>query len=297
LEYRKELIRGDWVRRGVESKSNLDGFSRDQAGLYLEHKIKIGSIIDMTPGLYMNWYSDFGWNIFPGVDLGYSIKKKWRIYANAGKSYRVPTFYDQYYKSPVERGNKNLKPEQAWTYEAGVRFENRGLFAEANIFYRKSEDLIDWIYSKADSIWKAQNILEGRALGVELAVAVDFKALTGKDLLLERLTFSYNYIDNRLYGIKALQSRYALDNIRNQLIAGLDHRIFRKLKNSLKFRFIDRIDQHPYLLIDDRLYWEHNDCFMIFFEATNLTNQSYTEVMTPMPGRWIRAGIRWEISY
>ncbi len=297
LEYRREMIRGDWVRGGVNSKSNLDGYFRDQVGLYLEQKFKLAGIIDVTPGLYLNWYSDFGWSVFPGLDMGYNMTKNLRLYANMGRSYRVPTFYDQYYQSPVESGNEYLKPEQAWTYEVGVRYGTPTITAEANVFYRRADDLIDWVYSELDSLWEARNFQKSNALGIELAFAVDFGSIYNGDFLLQRITFSYNYIDQKLDETEPVKSRYALENIRNQLIAGIDHRIFGKLKNSFRFRLIDRLEQDPYILLDDRIYWEQNENFSIFLEATNLTNRSYTEVMTPMPGRWIRAGIKLKVGF
>jgi outer membrane receptor protein involved in Fe transport len=70
-----------------------------------------------------------------------------------------------------------------------------------------------------------------------------------------------------------------------------------KLKNSLKLRYIDRIEQESYFLIDDRLYYEQSKDFSIFLEAINLTNQKYTEVMTPMPGIWIRGGLSIKLGY
>ncbi len=297
LEYRKEMINGDWVRDETESKSNLDGFSRDQTGLFLEQRFKIRKKVDLTPGIYVSWYSDFGWNVFPGLDIGYGLNKYWRIYANTGKSYRIPTFYDQYYQSPVEQGNPELKPEQAWTWEAGVKFGRHGLMVEGNLFYRMSDDLIDWVRPENDSIWEATNIRQGRTLGGELAITLDFNAITGKDYWLRQIIFSYNYIDSRLDETEAVQSRYALQNLRNQLITGVWIRIVGKLKNSFMFRLIDRVGQDSYVLLDDRLYWEQNEKFTVFLEATNFTDQSYTEVMTPMPGRWIRAGIRWGMGF
>lgn len=297
LEYRREMIWGDWVRGGVNSKSSLDGYYRNQVGVYLEQKLKLAGVIDVTPGLYLNWYSDFGWNVFPGLDMGYNLSKKWRLYANAGKSYRVPTFYDQYYQSPVERGNEHLNPEKAWTYEVGVRYGSAVISAEANIFYRKADDLIDWVYSAPDSIWEAGNFQKTCAMGMELDFAVDFESLYHNNFLINRITFNYNYIDQRLNETAPVKSRYALENIRNQLIAGIDHRIFSRLKNSFRFRLIDRVEQNAYVLLDDRIYWEQNEDFSVFLEATNLTNQTYTEVMTTMPGRWIRAGIKWNVGF
>ena len=65
---------------------------------------------------------------------------------------------------------------------------------------------------------------------------------------------------------------------------------------SVAQKIIDRIEKESYLLIDDRLFYEFNERMNLFLEATNLTNQQYTEVMTPMPGRWIRAGVNLQIG-
>ena len=55
---------------------------------------------------------------------------------------------------------------------------------------------------------------------------------------------------------------------------------------------------HPnYWVFDARLYWEKGTGPYIYIEATNLTNTQYYEVMTPMPGRWMRAGIMYRLGF
>lgn len=297
IEFRKEAINGDWVRGGNETKSNLDGFGRENFGLYADHKFKIGNRIDMTPGVYFNWYSDFGWNAFPGVDVGYSINDKIRFYGNIGKSYRIPTFYDQYYSSPVEEGNPNLKPEEALTYEIGARYVNNGISLEGNYFVRDASQLIDWVYNPIDSIWRSQNFQNITSSGIELSANFDFTRIIDVNFPLYAINISYNYLDQRLDENVEMQSRYALEHIRHQLIFGIDHKIVGKIKNNFKLRLIDRMEQDQYVLIDDRIYYEHNDKFSVFLEVVNLTDQKYTEVMTTMPGRWFRGGIKMKVGF
>lgn len=297
IEYRKEEITGDWVRGGNESKSNLDGFGRDNFGIYVDHKFRFGGKFDFTPGIYVNWYSDFAWNAFPGMDLGYNINDKVRLYGNIGKSYRIPTFYDQYYSSPIEEGNPDLKPEEAWTYELGLRYINNGISFEANYFVRDASQLIDWVYNPIDSIWRSQNFQNVTTNGIELALGFDFNELIDSNFPIYHASVSYNFLDQNLAEVEKIQSRYALEHIRNQVILSVEHQIIGKLKNSFSTRYIDRLEQESYLLIDDRLYYEHDDRFLVFLEATNLTDQKYTEVMTPMAGRWIRAGINLKVGF
>ncbi len=297
IELRKETINGDWVRGGNDTKSNLDGFYRDNFGIYIDHKLKIGSRFDMTPGIYVNWYSDFGWNAFPGIDMGYNINDKIRLYGNAGKSYRIPTFYDQYYSSPIEEGNPKLKPEDAVTYEIGLRYLNKGFSFEGNYFVRDANQLIDWVYNPVDSIWRSQNFQNVMTIGVELALNLNFNELIDADYPVYSVGLSYNYLDQNVDEVENIQSRYALEHVRNQVIFSIHHKIFGKLKNSFKARYVDRIEQESYMLIDDRIYYEQNEKLMLFLEASNLTDQIYTEVMTPMPGRWFRGGITLNVGF
>ncbi len=293
IEFRKEGIAGDWIRGGEESKSNLDGFSRDNFGIFVEQKAKIGQKFDVTPGVYINWNSDFGWNAFPGIDIGFSVSEDVRIYGNVGRSYRVPTFYEQYYSSPVEQGDPNLKPENAMTYELGVRFMKNGLSAEGNYFFRDGNELIDWVFDNSDSLWRAKNHQNIIANGLEVSVNLDFKRLIPGRFPVYRIFGSYNFINQSLQKNEDLRSRYTLENIRHQIIVGVDHKIFGRLSNSFKARYIDRIENQPYVLIDDRIYYMSQDGkFSLFIEASNITNQQYAEVMTPMPGRWFRGGVK-----
>jgi vitamin B12 transporter len=297
IEYRNEAIHGEWLRGGTWSKSNLDGFQRDNFGLFADHKFKVAQGFDVTPGVYVNWYSDFGWNAFPGIDIGYNLTNSMRIYGNAGKSYRVPTFYDQYYSSPVEMGNPDLKPEEAFTYEIGFRYMKRGVSLEANYFIRDATELIDWVYDTQDSIWRSQNFQDIVTDGIEVSVSFDLNKLIAHNFPIQSIGFSYNFLNQAMNQVEHVQSRYILEHIRNQAIMHVDFTIIGNLKNSFKMRYIDRMEQEPYLLIDDRLYYSKDDQFTIFIEATNLTNQQYTEVMTPMPGIWIRGGLSFQVGF
>ena len=69
FEIRTERIHGDWVRDGISSKSILDGFHRNNLGFFAEHKFRFRDKLDITPGLYLSNYSDFGWSYFPGIEF------------------------------------------------------------------------------------------------------------------------------------------------------------------------------------------------------------------------------------
>jgi vitamin B12 transporter len=292
LEWRSEWIQGDWLRGGQASKSNLDGFNRGNAGVYAEHRFRLSPAFDLVPGVYTNWSTDFGFAAFPGIDLGYNLSRHLRAYGHAGKSYRVPTFYDQHYQSPVEQGDPNLVPEEAWSWELGFRYLGGSVQAEAVYFNRDARLLIDWVYDESDSLWRARNFNAVLTRGLELSGAIDLNDLFGGSFPESRITASYNFIDQLMDKPENLVSRYALENIRHQVILGADLVVVGKLRNSFRARYIDRMEQPAYWILDDRLSWEQSELWAAFLEVTNLTDQFYTEVMTPMPGRWVRLGLR-----
>jgi len=298
VEFRTERIRGDWVRSDVPSKSNLDGFHRNNFGVFTEHKFKFWNRWDMTPGIYISNFTDFEWMFFPGIDVGYLVNDKVRIYANIGKSFRVPNFYEMYYESPVESGNRDLQPEEAMSYEIGTRIINSGYSLEANIFIQDTDNLIDWIFTPLNdstSIWKADNSTSVVRKGIETSIFLDIPTLVGRDHWVRSLNFSYNHIQSDL-AENEYQSRYVLDHLKNQFIAGIDHKILMKLYHDFKVRYNHREDNSQYWIIDSRLYWKQNDQLMVYLEATNLADIEYSEIMTPMPGRWIRTGIKYNLS-
>jgi iron complex outermembrane receptor protein len=298
VEYRKETINGNWVRGGTPSKSNLDGFYRNSIGMFLEHQFKYGKL-DFTPGVFISHSSDFGWNAFPGMDIGFLARPALRLYANMGKSYRIPTFYDMYYESPVEKGSPDLQPEKALTFEIGARYLNGPLNIELNWFYQDAHDLIDWVgipITDSTLLWRSANISNIKRNGIEIATQLNMDRLVDQKMIVKNVYLSYNFINSDLSSSVEL-SRYILENLRHQFIFGFNTRIITGIFLDFKTRMNKREDKSSYWVFDSRLYWEKGKGPYVYIEATNLTNTQYKEVMTPMPGRWFRAGIMYQLGF
>ncbi len=295
LEMRTEQIMGDWERGGEAQKSNLDGFHREKVGLFAEHKFKLlNNHFHVTPGVFLNYYTDFGYNAFPGLDIGFSPVKFLRIYGNWGKSYRIPTFYDQHYSSPTEVGNPDLKPETAMSYEGGIRFMKKGIVFEGNYFYQKADEIIDW--TMIDSVFYAQNLSDVHTRGVEFSLNLNFKEIAGPDFFIDHIYLSYNHINANIKLPETVTSRYVLDNLSDQMILGIGHKITRNLNHNMKIRRVDRVNQPAYWLWDIKVNYDWND-LSIFGEISNLTDTQYIEIMTPMPGRWFRIGANYALKF
>ncbi|MCB0636564.1 MAG: TonB-dependent receptor [Lewinella sp.] len=275
--------------------TNLGDRQRWVNSLFFEHRFAWwDGRIDLTPGFSLNRYSDFGTRFFPGLDLGVRLSRHVKAFANAGYTYRVPTFTDLYYEDPANNGNPDLQPEEAIAYELGLKYDRPGLLVQASVFQRDGYDLIDWTKPVDTLRWTPVNINELTTRGAELNGQVYFPVLLGHATVLERLQLGYTYLDNDLANNGAAFSRYALENLTHQLIAGVTYRPASRLLHSIYYRYTDRVNLPDYQLVDTRLTYESTKSFSAFVEVSNLFDVTYRETnLVVMPGRWLKAGVSW----
>ncbi len=284
----------EWREEVIES-TNLGDWQRSNFGVFAEHHFRLGKF-DVTPGLYVNWYSDFGWNAFPGIDAGLLVTPKTRLFASVGRSFRIPTYTDLYYEDPANLGNENLEPENAMSYEAGFRYTDSFLYLQASYFIRNSNNLIDWIKETEESRWEPRNFTGLQVSGLEFSVEAD-PSLLEKSSPFTHLSLSYTWIDANLDEAQNVTSRYVLENVRHQLTGRANYRFLKSFSHSVAARFLDRVTLDNYWLVDTRLTWQQNNV-KLFAEVANVFDKDYTEVnLVPMPGRWFRAGLNIDVNF
>lgn len=89
------------------------------------------------------------------------------LYANAGRSFRMPTFRQLYYSSGMIASNPDLKPEYGWNYEAGYKHDNGKEQFKAAVF---RIDLDDQITSrKVNGLSQSYNAAKYKNTGIELS--------------------------------------------------------------------------------------------------------------------------------
>lgn len=284
---------GAEFRREAIASTNLGDRNRSIAGFFVEHRFYFFDRLDVTPGVYLNWYSDYGWNWFPGIDASWEFSPAWRAFANVGRSFRIPTYTDLYYQGRTNIGNDQLRAEDALTYEGGVKYFGANLWGQVSYFRRDASQLIDWVRSSDDDPWQPRNFYNVDVQGLEAGINFDFAA----DAWINTLSLNYTYLDADLKDTEGVQSRYALDNLNHQLVLGADHKIWSELRHNLRARYLDRATLPDYFVLDSRVYYQ-TERFDLYVEATNLTNTEYTETgYVTMPGRWVRAGVSVTLLY
>ena len=93
------------------------------------------------------------------------------LYANAGRSFRMPTFRQLYYSSGMIAANPDLKPEYGWNYEAGYKHDDGKEQVKVAVFH---VDLDDQITSRkitvgGTKVSQSYNASRYRNTGVELS--------------------------------------------------------------------------------------------------------------------------------
>ncbi|MEM6298885.1 MAG: TonB-dependent receptor [Bacteroidota bacterium] len=289
IEYRNENI----------NSTNLGDRSRDNFGLYLEHRFRIGDRLTVTPGMNLNYYSDFDFNVFPSLEAGFKAWENGFLFAQAGTSYRIPTYTDLYYEDPNNLGNANLQPEEAFIYEIGARHSGKGWFAEVSFFDQFTQQLIDWTRQSQDEPWQVRNFTDVRMTGIETQLTLMPEALLGKQILwVEQFSLGYNYLNGEIEAQEEFNfSRYALQNLTHQFIGKAEQKFRSEFSHSLRVRWSERVSGESFWVIDSRITWDKTT-YAFFAEASNLTNSQYLGVNEiPMPGRWFRAGLNLKVGF
>lgn len=282
----------------TDFRSNrLDTHSRVQWLGMAEHRFSWNNF-DITPGITLAWYGNFGAQFFPGIDVGYQINKNIKVFANYGRTFRIPTYTDLYFTNAANLNNPDLQPETADNYEGGLKVHTEGVAFTAAYFNRQGRNIIDRIRNNTATPWKPLNLNEVNAKGVEFQADITPSVwLGGKGQLatIEKITLGVTYLSDFTTRTDIF-SRYALDIARFQANLNLVARIG-QFYPTFTWRHVERVGLPTYNILDFRLMWR-NKYADVFAQVNNLNNVTYTESNNiPMPSRWIMGGAIFKLKW
>ncbi|GHA48542.1 hypothetical protein GCM10007103_31800 [Salinimicrobium marinum] len=283
-----------WESRLEEiNSSNIGDHKRDNHGAYAELAGSLGEKLQGTAGLYANYNTDFGWQWYPGLDLAYLINTSWKVSTSIGAGQRIPSFTDLYLNQlPGNIGNESLQPENAWSYETNVEYQKQNLTLQVGAFSRNITDFIDWVREDASQPYSPINFGKNTVKGIYGRVRQNF-TLGNRESIGYR--FSYNYLQPTLESSAGVTSKYVLESLKHQLIAGVHYQVD-KFSLHLENRWLQRELADAYNIVDLRVNYQWQN-FLFHTEGTNLFNAEYKEAgAVPMPGRWFSLGVtyQWE---
>ena len=260
--------------------NNLGDHNRTMITGFLEQRLQMfNDKIDITPGLALTYYSDFDFQAFPGIDIGYSMNNKIKLYGNVGYTYRIPTYTDLYFSSPTTLGNENLNSEKALAEELGAKFISKNVTANIAFFYRDAKDLIDYVKTNEDDKWQATNLAQVITKGFETEINYNFRWFN----YIQKLNLGYTFLEDDVLKQDIPFSRYSLNSIKHQVTANFDSQLLEYLRQNIAFRFVERPDGTSYNVVDFKVTAMYNN-LEISGMFNNIFNTEYTETnLVPMP--------------
>jgi vitamin B12 transporter len=261
--------------------NNLGNRDRFQANGFVEHRFSFfEDQLDVTPGVALNYFSDFKFHAFPGIDIGYRFNNDFKTYANFGYTYRIPTYTDLFYADRTSIGNEDLDPEQALSWELGAAYVRNDFAAQAAFFRRDTDNLIDYVKFDEAALWEAQNFAALATSGVEINMTQKF-TLFGLD---QTLSMGYTYIDDAIKDTQVPFSRYAINSLKHQLTANSQVRLASQWPMSLSYRYMERTNGISYQVLDAALRYETPKITWSLV-GNNILDAQFSETnLVPAPG-------------
>jgi vitamin B12 transporter len=246
-------------------------------------------------GLRADAIEGYGSRVSPYAGATWRIASALGLRASFGTSFRAPTFSELYTSGPEVAGNPDLEPESAWTVDAGATWAAGPLDLDAGYFHRNATDVIDFVASASDPVFRARNVGEAVTDGIEASVSWG----RGRPAFLSALSIQGAWDFTDLAALSAAaggatRSTFLLDplHVKIDLAAGVVLPVSLSLTARLSYlsrpSFADGV-----WLLSSRLSWQafEGRVLEFFAEARNLGDVRYEEVPgVPLPGRTALVG-------
>ena len=280
------------ISRVFISSNNLGDRDRTMANLFLEHRFKVlNEKLDITPGVAVTYFSDFKFHAYPGLDLGLQLSENFKAYGNLGITYRIPTYTDLYYNDRNTIGNSNLKPEEAFSQEIGLKYNLGKYTSSVAIFNRDARNLIDFIRPDVTSKYVATNIAKVNTQGVEFEGAYNFKVSSFD----QRVSFGYSYLNDNILAQNKELSRYSLNTLKHQFTTRFSSQFLKNVRQNIIYKHAERTVGTSYNVWDASIIVDF-DTVSFTVTANNIFDAEYIEAgYVPMPSRSLLFGMRFRL--
>ena len=271
--------------------NNLGNRNRFMATAFAEHRFKLlNDKLDITPGVAVTYFSDFKFNAFPGLDVGFDISDRLKAYGNVGFTYRIPTYTDLYYSDPRTNGNEDLEPEEAFSQEVGLKYIGKSFRASLAVFNRDAQNLIDYIRPDTSTdIFTASNIAEVNTKGLEIDASYSFKVRS----FTQTLAAGYAYLDDNILDQNEALSRYSLNTLKHQYTTRLSTQLLKNVRQNIIYKYAERTTGQTYNVWDASLVMKLR-ALELSITASNIFDADYIETgFTPMPPSNVLFGLRY----
>jgi len=205
---------GEWLagsyagihRREVVSLGLSDDASFLRGALHLHPAMRldlVGGVGAVSPGVNADAHPFSG-----------TLLEPLEVRAGAGASFRPPSFSELYLDTGPTQPNPDLRPERAWSIDAGLRWKTRPFTASAGVFWSRYRDLILYELFPPARV-KPYNIGAASISGAEVQLGVKLPLEAG-------LEVAYSFVD-------AINDRPSATQQGRKLSYRSPHRLFGRL--------------------------------------------------------------------
>ncbi len=269
------------------TKYSADSLHHNQLGLYAALNINAKTGFNIELGNRLNIHSAYGSNYVFNINPSYLLNNKFKLFANVSSGYRTPSLYQLL----SEFGNKDLKPESAFTFEGGVQYfsTNNKFSGRLTGFKRDVKDVIFFYFNP--STFQSQYINQDnqRDQGAELE-------LSFKPTKYISLKAFYSFVDGKITTVQNGKDTTYFNLIRrpkHSAGANAGLKLNEKVFVSTNLSWFDKrkdayfdaatfqtvnVVLDSYILID--VYAEYAICknkLKVFADLRNVSNSKYSE--------------------
>ena len=286
----------DWYKDKITKYKNdaSEGAHASNTAFYLQDKIDLTENWNITPGLRYDHHSNFGGHLSPSLSLGFKKNEKTNFYFNYKEFFVAPNLYQL---NAAYYGNKNLDPEEGYTFEFGVNHEfDDTLSGTFNIFRQHAKNRI--IYDFAASKYANTGNMNSMGFSVTLDKKLNkyWSAGIGYTYLhINALSATENTNNNGSLpkGTIDIHVNYDSEKLDASLTGrGIMDRYGSKSKPIMK-------DYANFWVWDLAANYRVNDTISIYGRLNNIFDQFYTDVGTSYDpnGTWYSApGRNYEVG-
>ncbi len=287
----EELRRNIRLHYGVEGlrdsirSSNLGSHSRSTGAAYAALDIRALGRASFSIGVREQVYGARRTEVSPTLAAGLWLSGSLKLKGSFSRAFRLPSYTDLYYQDPASVGSPNLRPESAWSFDAGLDWNaGRRIRGEVTLFHRRESDGIDYVRVSESDIWRATNIQRLHFTGMETSVSL--RATHSQEVSL-----TYMALRGSSRQLVGLLSRYVFNYPSHAAVASWQAALPGKIVGRVRIGATQRLERAPYAIAD--LYLARSSRrFSPFVQVTNAWNVTYEEVPhVPMPGRGLVVGV------
>jgi iron complex outermembrane receptor protein len=280
-----KVFYGAEVYRDAIVSNNLGRHDRFRGAPYVSLDVRALRRFSFSVGVRDEIHGSFNHEVSPTFAMGYWLSPAWKLRASASRAFRLPTYTDLYYQDPANLGSPDLRPERAWSYEAGLDWNAGGrMRSSVTVFQRRERDGIDYVRRSATDIWRATNFQRIRFTGVEASVAV--RAADS-----HQIEWQYTGLSGAQDTLDGLLSKYVFNYPVHSGVFTWQGAFKGGIVGRTRVGALQRFQRDPYGLWDVYVASTRHR-IRPFLQLSNLTNTSYEEIpRVAMPGRSLIGGV------